>query len=67
MLETPEFHDTLDDVDRRALSPLFWTHINPYGRIHLDMDSRLDLSIGPDATEHGSTGIGAETGASVTR
>ena len=22
----------LTDADRRALSPLFWTHVNPYGR-----------------------------------
>lgn len=26
------------------LSPLFWTHINPYGRFRLDMDTRLDLT-----------------------
>jgi hypothetical protein len=30
--------------DRRALSPLFWSHINPYGRFRLDMDTRLDLA-----------------------
>jgi Tn3 transposase DDE domain len=29
--------------DRRGLSPLFWVHINPYGRFHLDMTARLDL------------------------
>jgi hypothetical protein len=23
---------------------LFWSHINPYGRFRLDMDTRLDLS-----------------------
>ncbi|GAA4602590.1 hypothetical protein GCM10023195_08080 [Actinoallomurus liliacearum] len=28
----------------RGLSPLFWTHINPYGRFYLDMDTRLDLT-----------------------
>ncbi|GAA4803100.1 hypothetical protein [Streptomyces ziwulingensis] len=31
------------DADRRALSPLFWTHVNPYGRFELDMNSHLDL------------------------
>jgi hypothetical protein len=31
--------------DRRALSPLFWTHVNPYGRFELDMNSRLDLDL----------------------
>jgi hypothetical protein len=30
--------------DQRGLSPLFWPHINPYGRFHLDMDKHLDLS-----------------------
>ncbi|MEV4186877.1 Tn3 family transposase [Streptosporangium canum] len=35
----------LTDEDRRALSPLFWAHVNPYGRFRLDMDSRLDLGV----------------------
>ncbi len=35
---------TLAAEDRRALSPLFWTHINPYGHFPLDMDTRLDLA-----------------------
>jgi hypothetical protein len=35
----------LTDADRRALSPLFWTHVNPYGRFELDMNRRLDLDL----------------------
>ncbi|MBB6347514.1 TnpA family transposase [Nonomuraea muscovyensis] len=35
----------LTDEDRRALSPLFWAHVNPYGRFRLDLDSRLDLGV----------------------
>lgn len=35
---------TLAAEDRRALSPLFWTHINPYGHFRLDMNIRLDLT-----------------------
>jgi len=31
--------------DRRALSPLFWVHINPYGRFRLDMNTRPDLGL----------------------
>jgi Tn3 transposase DDE domain len=46
VLEVPAFHDSLDEVDRRGLSPLFWTQINPYGRFRLDMDTRLDLASG---------------------
>lgn len=34
----------LTDADRRGLTPLFWTHVNPYGRFTLDMDRRLDLT-----------------------
>ena len=30
--------------DRRALSLLFWAHVNPYGHFRLDMDTRLDLT-----------------------
>ena len=35
----------LTEEDRRALSPLFWMHVNPYGRFRLDMDTRLDLDL----------------------
>ena len=27
--------------DLRALTPLFYSHVNPYGLIHLDMKYRL--------------------------
>lgn len=30
---------------RRAVPALFWTHVNPYGRFGLDMNSRLDLDL----------------------
>ncbi|WSY64548.1 transposase [Nocardia sp. NBC_00881] len=45
VLEDPEFHGLVGDNERRALSPLFWSNINPYGRVRLDMDTRLDLSL----------------------
>ncbi|MCX4428703.1 Tn3 family transposase [Streptomyces mirabilis] len=35
----------LTDADRRALSPLFWTHVNPYGRFELGLNSHLDLAV----------------------
>ncbi|MFD4024476.1 hypothetical protein ACFWRV_13265 [Streptomyces sp. NPDC058576] len=34
----------LTDADRRALSPQRWTHVNPYGRFELDMNSHLALA-----------------------
>lgn len=43
VLADPTWADKPTDVDRRALSPPFWTHVNPYGRFELDMNSRLDL------------------------
>ncbi|MFC9285109.1 Tn3 family transposase [Streptomyces sp. NPDC057052] len=45
VLADPKWADKLTDADWRALSPLFWTHVNPYGRFELDMNSRLDLDL----------------------
>ncbi|MET9080022.1 reverse transcriptase domain-containing protein [Streptomyces sp. NPDC004232] len=44
ILADPDWAERLTDADRRALSPLFWTHINPYGRFELDMNHRLDFT-----------------------
>ncbi|MEB3371794.1 Tn3 family transposase [Saccharopolyspora mangrovi] len=43
VLAEPAWADTLDEADRRGLTPLFWSNINPYGRFRLDMDRRLKL------------------------
>jgi len=45
VLVDPKWADILTDADRRALSPLFWSHVNPYGRFELDMNRRLDLDL----------------------
>ncbi len=47
VLEVPEFHDSIGPHEQRALTPLFWTHINPYGRFQLDLTTRLDLTQPP--------------------
>jgi TnpA family transposase len=47
VLDEPARAAELTDADRRALSPLYWTHVNPYGTFRLDMDTRLDLDRGP--------------------
>jgi hypothetical protein len=31
-------------ADKRALTPLLWSHANLYGRIDIDMDTHLDLA-----------------------
>ncbi|MFD6278790.1 hypothetical protein ACFWFI_24965 [Streptomyces sp. NPDC060209] len=35
----------LSDEDRRGLTALFWSSVNPYGTFRLDMDKRLDLGL----------------------
>jgi TnpA family transposase len=37
----------MGDAERRGLSPLFYTHVNPYGEFNLDMEKRIALT---DAT-----------------
>ncbi|MBB5776897.1 hypothetical protein HD596_003653 [Nonomuraea jabiensis] len=44
ILSEKKWQKRLTDADRRALSPLFWTHVNPNGRFELDMNSPLDLA-----------------------
>jgi hypothetical protein len=43
VLDDPVWEKRLTAEDRRALSALFWSHVNPYGRFRLDMGKRLDL------------------------
>lgn len=44
LLGHPDWSGRLGEVDRRALSPLLYAHINPYGQIELDMANRLRLA-----------------------
>jgi len=41
ILERPHWAGRLTKEDLRALTPLIWEHVNPYGRYELDMESRL--------------------------
>ena len=36
--------DVLTPDDHRGLTPLFWSHVLPYGEVKLNMTSRLPLS-----------------------
>ncbi|MEU9197853.1 Tn3 family transposase, partial [Streptomyces hundungensis] len=47
ILGEPEWADLLTPADRRGLTPLFWSHVRPYGEVNLDMDARLNPT--PDA------------------
>ncbi|MEV7298684.1 Tn3 family transposase [Streptomyces clavifer] len=44
VLGEPEWADLLTPADRSGLTPLFWSHVRPYGEVNLDMDPRLDLA-----------------------
>ncbi|MFE4540833.1 Tn3 family transposase [Streptomyces scopuliridis] len=44
ILSEEKWQKRLTNADRRALSPLFWTHVSPYGRFELDMNSHLALA-----------------------
>jgi len=44
VLADEDWASALTDADRRGLTPLFWTHIAPYGEVKLDMSSRLALA-----------------------
>ena len=43
VLQEPEWQARLTVVDLRALTPLKWQHINPYGTFALNMAERLSL------------------------
>ena len=43
ILADTEWEDALTAADQRGLTPLFWTHVLPYGQVTLDMTSRLQL------------------------
>lgn len=43
VLSEPDWQGRLTEADRRALRPLLWAHVNPYGTFTLDMSARLPL------------------------
>jgi TnpA family transposase len=46
VLAEPEWRNRLTPIDLRALSPLKWQHVNPYGTFTLNMQTRLPLQRG---------------------
>jgi hypothetical protein len=41
VLAEPQWRERLQAEDWRALSPLFFLHVNPYGSFDLDMTKRI--------------------------
>jgi hypothetical protein len=46
VLADPDWAAVLNAEDQRGLTPLFWTHVLPYGEVRLDMTARLTLGAG---------------------
>ncbi len=44
VLADPDWQNILTQEDLRGLTPLFWTHVSPYGVFRLQMDQRLALA-----------------------
>ena len=45
VLAEPKWANRLAPEDYRGLNPLIYSHVNPYGRFELDLDSRMDFQI----------------------
>ena len=45
VLGEPDWRARMSAEDHRAITPLIYAHVNPYGRFELDMDERLDLEM----------------------
>jgi hypothetical protein len=43
VLRGAEWQNVLTAEDLRALTPLFYSHVNPYGTFNLNMEKRLPI------------------------
>lgn len=43
VLSQRKWYDMMTTEDFRALTPLIYTHVNPYGNFDLDMTQRLPI------------------------
>ena len=44
VLARPRLQQAMTPRDYAALTPLIWSHVNPYGRFDLDMNARMALA-----------------------
>lgn len=45
VLSQPQWMKLMKSEDLRALSPLIWGHVNPYGTFRLDLNERLPIEV----------------------
>ena len=43
VLQNPRLQDSFSEADHRGLTPLIYSHINPYGRFEVDLNKRIDF------------------------
>lgn len=48
VLQEKHWSGKLTPEDQRALTPLIYSHVTPYGTFRLDMNERLSLLSGPE-------------------
>ncbi|MGB7380584.1 MAG: Tn3 family transposase, partial [Rivularia sp. (in: cyanobacteria)] len=46
LLSQSKWMKLMKEEDLRALSPLIWGHVNPYGTFRLDLNERLPIETG---------------------
>jgi hypothetical protein len=45
VLEEPRWRKRMTEIELRALTPLVYGHVSPYGSFELKMDERIDLEL----------------------
>ncbi len=45
VLDESKWRKRMTEVDLRALSPLVYAHVNPYGVFELNMNERIDIEL----------------------
>jgi hypothetical protein len=45
VLSEPGWMNMMNRDDLSALTPLIWSHVNPYGTFRLNLDERLPIQI----------------------
>ena len=45
VLSDPTWMNMMKPDDLRALTPLIWSHVNPYGTFRLNLESRLAIQM----------------------
>jgi len=43
VLQQPRLQNSFSEADHRGLTPLIYSHINPYGRFEVDLNKRIDF------------------------